>query len=57
MSMRVLLDFVGMPALYNHHCFTISTATLAEKMFQAVFLAVQSVRIENAGTQFCLLVV
>ena len=28
--MRVLLDFVGMPALYNHHCFTFSTATLAE---------------------------
>ena len=30
MSMRVLLDFVGMPALHNHHCFTFSTATLAE---------------------------
>ena len=28
--MRVLPDFVGMPALYNHHCFTFSNATLAE---------------------------
>ena len=30
MSMRVLLDFVEMPALYNHHWYTFSTATLAE---------------------------
>ena len=29
----------------------------AEKMFQAVFLSVQNLSIENEGTQFCLLVV
>ena len=34
--MRVLLDFVGMPALYNHHCFTFSTATLAELLREDV---------------------
>ena len=58
--MRVLLDFFGMPALYNNHCFTFSTATLAELRREDVpgyFLAIQSVSIENADTQFCLSVV
>ena len=30
LSMSVLSDFVGMPALHNQHCFTFSTPTLAE---------------------------